>query len=143
MGKISDELREFNDTYYLARKPYKKLKALANRIDTEMVELPRDMDGETIHLGDKIYDLNWNEKTVLSLHLHEKAHTMDGTSPLWTVSFGFGPQMAPRHLTHKTKDSWERIAHDIETVFPIDGEDSKRFSRELADRIRKLAKEGE
>ena len=56
MGKISDQLREWTrraraDEHMSLR----ELDAIADRIDAEMVELPRDIDGVPINLGDTVY----------------------------------------------------------------------------------------
>lgn len=103
---------------------------LTDRIDAEMVELPMDMDGEPIHLGDKIFDLNGDEHTASSLYL------LRCKDPTWMVNVGFGAHVSPRDLTHKPKDSLERIAEEIEKS-DVEG------CIDWADRIRKLAKERE
>lgn len=64
MTRISDEIRKVADEYDVT-----PLYALADRIDAEMVELPRDANNELIHLGDKTYDLNGDEQTAISFQL--------------------------------------------------------------------------
>lgn len=105
MSDISDELRKLADSYGSGN--YNVLYDFAYRIDAEMVELPRDMDGETIHLGDKIFDLNGDEQAVSALYLLKRK------DPTWMVNVGFGAHVSPRDLTHKPKDSLERIASDM------------------------------
>jgi hypothetical protein len=142
MAKISDKIREWCNDAYSGRKirTTKDLYALADRIDSEMVELPKDKDGRPIHVGDTVYlddgrkaEVNriafTREKTSIDLLMCDKG------------SFLFSA--AQMDITHTAPDSWERIAYDIETVVPIDDEDDERFRRELAHRIRRLAKEGE
>ena len=52
MSKISDELREFIDEEDLYPRHIAELRRIADLIDHEMVELPKDADGEYIHIGD-------------------------------------------------------------------------------------------
>ena len=58
--KISDEIRNWCDPSknYTINGDYRDmLRAIADRIDAEMVELPRGKDGKPIHIGDTVYDL--------------------------------------------------------------------------------------
>lgn len=53
MAKISDEIREFvRRSYADEYMDPRELLAIADRADREMVELPKDADGEYIHIGD-------------------------------------------------------------------------------------------
>lgn len=52
--KISDELREWADVH-CGEECEEYLGLLADRIDREMVELPKDMDLAPIHVGDTVY----------------------------------------------------------------------------------------
>ena len=54
MSKISDELRDYCKKVLCYTHYYDKFWYLADRIDSEMVELPKDADGETIHVGDTL-----------------------------------------------------------------------------------------
>lgn len=136
--RISDELREFNDTYYLARNPYKRLKAIADRIDAEMVELPKDKYGEPIHLGDTAYatDDPSIEYVVSHIVLFSNREISIGLE-----SRGIYTYRNPPRISHKRQDSWERIADDVETLVWLDDEDEGRSRRELASRIRRMARE--
>ena len=49
---ITDELREYCKKVLCYTHYYDKFWHLADRIDSEMVELPKDKDGEYIHVGD-------------------------------------------------------------------------------------------
>ena len=65
MGKIGDEIRDFvarsyNDEYM----DPKELLALADRIDAEMVALPKGADWKLILPDQTVYDLNGNEYEV-------------------------------------------------------------------------------
>ena len=131
---ISDELLEFADTEVLNPIQISTLKHVAKRIDAEMVELPKDKDGRPIHVGDTVYGCRSGMKMTIS----ELRMTTNG----WLISTNRG-YLTDAEVTHTRPDSWERIADDIETVVPIDDEGDERFRRELADRIRRLAKEGQ
>lgn len=131
MSKISDEIRKITKRYrdWLI-KPCKELDDLADRIDLEMVELPRDKDGEPVHLNDTVYDSRGNECHVNSMTLYSNGDDA-------TVRVGDGvcsTAVTTYVLTHKRPDSLERIADEIEKA-DVDG------CADWADRIRKLAKE--
>lgn len=136
--KISDEIRnwcEFEDATecggFVTKASFNKILALADRIDSEMVELPRDKDGVPIHVGDTVYGCRSGMKMTIS----ELRMTANG----WSISTSRG-YLTDAEVTHTRPDSWEHIAYDIETVVTIDDEDDERFRHELADRIRNLAK---
>ena len=81
--KISDEIRrrfdaspeaeyvtfERGDCYKMCE--LYKMRELADRIDAEMVELPRDRDGVPIHVGDTVFAKSGKgeEETVSSITL--------------------------------------------------------------------------
>lgn len=138
--KISDEIRNrfsidhCGSGLLVSNSECDRLLALAGRIDAEMVELPKDADGEPIHVGDTVYGCRSGMKMTIS----ELRMTANG----WLISTNRG-YLTDAEVTHTRPDSWERIADDIETVVPIDDEGDERFRRELADRIRRLAKEGQ
>ena len=54
MSKISDELRDYCKKVLCYTHYYDKFWYLADRIDREMVELPKDADGVTIRVGDTL-----------------------------------------------------------------------------------------
>ena len=58
MTKISDELRKWCDESDVDGGACDELRVLADRIDAEMVELPKDADGAPIHVGDTVWDYN-------------------------------------------------------------------------------------
>lgn len=133
--KISDEIRKWCDNADADGDACGELRDLADRIDREMVELPKDMDGVPIHVGDTAYGCRSGMKMIIS----ELRMTMNG----WSISTSSG-YLTDAKVTHERPDSWERVAYDLETVVPIDDDGDMRFRRELADRIRKLVeKEGQ
>lgn len=134
MARISDEIRNVAYVYEVLL-----LYKLADRIDAEMVELPRDRDGMPIHVGDTVYDKfgDGEEETVRSITL------TSGTAAVTTVCHGFKAGVRPADLTHTVTDSWERIADELDEWCDgadVDG-DACEKPRDLAERIRKLAKE--
>lgn len=128
MSKISDELREFVDNSDLSAYTEATLYGIADRIDAEMVELPRDADGKPIHVGETMYGLRGRGRMVVSLRLYGEE------DPTWMVSMGTDACVHPSCLTHERQDSLERIADEIEKA-DVDG------CTDWADRIRKFAKE--
>lgn len=112
---------------------------LADRVDDEMVELPKDRDGKPIHPGDIEYLIASGD--ICEIYTIE----IDSGGAYVTAMVGGGTDHAdvvdldPCKLTHTMPDSFERIADDIETVAPINDEDDERLRHELADRIRRLA----
>lgn len=128
--KISDELRANAGTAWLNH--------MADRIDLEMMELPKDADGKSIHVGDTVYGCRSGMKMTIS----ELRMTTKG----WLISTSRG-YLTDAEVTHTRNDSFERIADELE-----DWSDGNRVNwssdvsdraAEFAHRIRKLAdKEG-
>ena len=139
--KISDEIRQWCDICcdeYIDADDCDELRELANRIDNEMVELPLDMDGVPIHIGDTAYLYNGFKAEVKSIEFNQGEQTV-----IFTVGCnGFYP---PSAFTHTVPDSWWRIANELEAWcdrVDVDG-DACDKPRDLAERIGKLAeKEG-
>lgn len=136
MMRISDEMRSITDT-----DDCDELRYLADRIDSEMVELPKDADGVPIHVGDTVYDENGMACEVVSIGFGRwsggvTVHAVDGFSQ-WR-------DLIPKWLTHTRHDSWERIADELdEMVDAADSADDRcEKLADLAERIRRLA-EGE
>lgn len=135
MSGISDELRDW------CKRPasYKELLAFADRIDSEMVELPRDRDGAPIHVGDTVYLDSGRKAKVARIQLSEREHSIG-----FTVCGDFFA-LWPEDLTHTRPDSWERIADELEAWCDdtdVDG-DACDVPRDIAGRIRKLAERGD
>ncbi len=137
---ISDELREWADVH-CGEECVEYLGVLADRIDREMVELPRDRDGVPIHVGDTVYLDNGSKADVESIEFNQ-----DENSVVFIVR---GRGFFPTNLTHKRPDSLGRIADELDEwrvaascdcrIKAIDEDTVHDF----ADRIRKLAERGE
>lgn len=141
MGKISDEIRNWcafeNDTEcggFVTKVSFDELSALADRIDAEMVELPRDRDGVPIHVDDTVYLEDGGKATVTRIELIQGEHGIDFS--VCGKFFALGPE----DFTHVLPDSWKRIAEDIQKRIGTGFIESSTLG-EWADRIRKLAKE--
>lgn len=141
MAKISDEIRKWcadldsDDILCTTATLY----TLADRIDRELVELPRDRDGVPIHVGDTVYMDDGRKAEVTHIDL------MWGTSCIACFASGKDHDCFPSGISHTRPDSWERIAAELEGL-SVDSSDNYYVSThcsKLADRIRKLAKEGE
>lgn len=145
--KISDEIRDWCDFYSgesINNDDCDKLRAFADRIDSEMVELPRDRDGVRIHVGDMMWDYMTGRKmTVTTLS------TLSMRDSGWYVFTDKAGYVKASHLTHAQPDSLESIASGLEDmVDDMLGQDTVTIDmlgglRDFADRIRRLAdKEG-
>lgn len=135
MASISDEIHKwcaFNEDTFIDDDDCNELRALADRIDAEMVELPRDIDGVPIHVGDKVWEMlgDGEEETVRSITL------TGGTAAVTTACHGFRAGVRPNDLAHTRPDSFEHIARDLEDW--AEGNISGS-AQSFADRIRKLA----
>ena len=134
MSDISDELRELADEAGIYSNARTKLCELADRIDREMLELPRDKDGVPIHVGDTVYMEDGIHTIVHSIDLMADATNI----VCWVRNRGYVP-LNPSDVTHTLPDSFERIADELKewSKNPRGLGGSKLY--EWADRIRKLA----
>ena len=137
--KISDEIREWCKWCDERSAVRDSLCKLADRIDSEMVELPMGADGVPINVGDTVWECaSGTEITVKELRMN--------TDKRWVISIGSGLLYGALEITHTRPDSFERIAYDLEKWLDepsADWDDFKK-ARDLVDRIRKLAeREGE
>lgn len=118
----------------------RELEAIADHIDNELVELPKDRDGVPIHVGDTVYLDDGRKAKVTHIDL------MWGTSCIVCWASGEDCDCLPSGISHTVPDSWERIADELEAWcdrVDVDG-DACEKSRDIVERIRKLAaKEGE
>lgn len=106
--KISDAIREWCDETDVGLNACTDLRVLANRIDREMVELPKDVDGVPIRIGDVVYGNLGVAWTVIGMILSEFG---------WIVKMNNVPVLyEPDDLTHKNPeppDSWEKLEEDV------------------------------
>ena len=128
MAKISDEIRDFIDEEDLYPRQIAGLRRIADRIDAEMVELPKDADGVPIHVGDTVYGC----RSGMEMTISELRMTANG----WSISTSRG-YLTDAELTHTRPDSLESIARDLEDW--AEGNISGS-AQSFADRIRTLAK---
>ena len=138
--RISDELRGWADVH-CGEECEEYLGLLADRIDRETVELPKDKGGNPIHVGDTVYLESGSKADVKSIEFSHGEHSI-----VFTVR-GKGFLPSPQYLSHERPDSLERIADDLEewyTDYRVGGKGSLGFVIESVERIRKLAeKDGE
>lgn len=116
---------------------------LADRIDDEMVELPRDKEGKPIHPGDIEYLIASGD--ICEIYTIE----INGGGAYVTAMVGGGTDHAdvmdldPRKLTHTMPDSLERIVGDIAN-FGINANidnPTREFLVKIQGRICQIAKE--
>jgi hypothetical protein len=141
--RISDEIRKLAGEAGIYSNACVKLRELADRIDSEMMELPRDRDGVPIRVGDTVYLDDGRKAEVRRIQISERENSIcfDVCGDL----FSFWPE----HLTHTRPDSLESIAHELEVAKgwrDQNGEYNCNVSSvstktlgDWADRIRKLA----
>lgn len=133
MKTISDEIREFVQRSYAdEHMDPRELLALADRVDAEMVELPRDADGVPIHVGDM---LSGCDTVLVDVFTTVVELRFNGR---WEIDTTFGSITEPRLFVHDSPDSLERIADELDD-FKLGR--SLEDLRSIAERIRKLAKE--
>lgn len=148
--KISDELRQFIDDEGLFPNQIDELRCIADRIDREMVELPKDNAGKPIHIRDTVYTPRGSKAFVTEIRFYEhtayvKVRTSEAEEDL---------QFCPTYIFHTRPDSLGRIADELEAAVEWCDKDgnygtrassvSKSTLSKWATRIRKLAeKEGE
>lgn len=143
MSKISDELRAAANMLFLSgSNGYNVLMDLADRIDAEMVELPKDADGVPIHVGDTVYMSNGRKVHVSRVNI-ARDHTSIDSGPCGNGPLFFA--IEPTRFTHTAPDSWERIADELDEQAGSLTKDGYTWQEDaihdFADRIRKLAKE--
>lgn len=143
MSDISRELRKVADER-LVGVANTRVSDLADRIDAEMAELPRGKDGRPIHVEDTLYDSDGTQWTVTHIYYYSPDDGPDVVAQHGNAEINFEP---PDYhgMTHERPDSWERIAQELDAWcdrVDVDG-DACDEPRELARRIRRLAKERE
>lgn len=133
MTKISDEMRKVADEYDVP-----PLYKLADRAESEMVELPKDADGVPIHVGDTVYTADGSEAYVARIDFVPDVPGAELRFPCGTIS-----EYVPRYISHKRPDSLERIADELEELSEsnrINGSGEVFYrAGDLAARIRRLA----
>lgn len=144
--KISDELRNWfsidhcGSGLLVSNSECDRLLALADRIDSEMVELPKSVDGKTWTGREVCF---WTGAADGDQH---EFHSLTYTDGRWCVEDCRHWQRYPAaSVWYSRPDSWERIADELEKwcdSADVDG-DACGVPRGIANRIRKLAaKEG-
>lgn len=132
---ISDEIRELCDIGAC----HDELCELADRIDREMVELPKDADGVPIHAWDTVY--GWKSGSKMEV----RSMSFNGQ---WHLTTNKGHISNTSLVAHEMPDSLGRIADELDEQAGSLTKDGYAWQEDaihdLADRIRKLAeKEGE
>lgn len=133
--KISDELRQWSDESDSGDGACDELRELADRIDREMVELPKDRDGKIIHIGDTVYRDGVDKLDVYGINLMRNALIVGCMNQDGEICPCF-----PTDVTHERHDSLERIADDIEAYLMDNPRIDESTLCDWAVRIRNLAK---
>ena len=104
MAKIGDEIRDFvKRSYEDEYMDPKELLAIADRVDRETVELPKDADYVPIHVGDVMEWCDSGETIAVFGVGNDILFYIDGENAEWT---------AARNKRHHVPDTWERIIMD-------------------------------
>lgn len=136
--KISDKIRKWaddldSDDIVCATAT---LYFLADRIDSEMVELPKDADGVPIHIGDTVWGCSSGMKvTIGELRM--------ANADRWTaITTSGGHILRVSEVTHERPDSLKDIADELDEMVDAarSADDGCEKLADLAERIRKLAK---
>lgn len=109
---VTDDQGNLFSTKADCREAELTLEKLADRIDREMVELPKDADGKPIRIGDTVYANDGSEFRVCSITVTSEGSAI-GVNPL--DGFCFCPSMKPERLSHRApepSDSWEKLEED-------------------------------
>lgn len=137
MEMISDEIREFvRRSYKDEHMDPRELLALADRVDAEMVELPRDRDGVPIHIGDTVYLYDGRKAEVTRIDL------LWCTTNIVCWASGKDCDCLPSGISHTRPDSLEAIAGELDDLSES-GEmayETGADMRVLAGRIRNIAR---
>lgn len=115
MGKISGLVRKVADDYDVL-----SLYRIADSIDDEMVELPRDANDKPIHLGDTVYDGSGREWTVKGIGYHD-----------------YQPSETKRYIPSVSIDLSRTDEHGC--CIGINGCSSEEYSHEFTDSLRDMA----
>lgn len=113
MNIISINIREWCGSHcgIVDKDDCDKLRELADRIDREMVELPKDADGEPIRINDVVYGNSGIALTVVGLLMSKRGWRIDLSDiPFYSI---------PGKLTHKESepdDSWEKLKEDAKRL---------------------------
>lgn len=131
--KVSDELRRWCDANCWEESG-DYLRELADRIDAEMLELPKDADGVPIHVGDTVYldDGCTDKVTRIGIGIYK-----DG---IYALIFGDNFSLRPGYVSHTKPDSLESIADELDEMVDAasHADDTCEKLADLADRIRRL-----
>jgi hypothetical protein len=134
MSAIGDELREWIDDEDLYATQIADLRRIADRIDSEMVELPLSADGRPIRPGDAVYHKDGSEFLVAVMRLTDCGWML--------LRPGDRVYYSPSDLYHERPDALALIADDLDELredFRMADGDTFFTLSDIVDRIRALA----
>lgn len=135
MSKIRDEIREWSRIYsgdYVDPADSDELSALADRIDAEMVELPRDKDGKTIRPNQTVYSKLGKEYTVLNVALCDAGWTVRCEPDFGELSeFVPDSYFPPQDLTHTSPDILGQIEKELKEFGDVSPHDNESLAEYL------------
>ena len=134
MAKISDEMREWCDKIDPKREGFWNLRELADRIDAEMVELPKSADGEYIHIGDVMEWCDSGETLTVEGIGSDVLFYIDGENAEWT---------AARNKRHHHEPTVEDVLREFAAKLIERGELTNGGAQTIAEYAAKLRLAGE
>ena len=110
---------------------------IADRIDRETIELPKDADGVPIHIGDTVYDRNGHKYSVDHIVMYGSSR-----SKIFARGNGIDSSLDPSWFTHDPNGCWkihqstfERSAEDLkQRIYKLEEKEE-----ELRQRIGRLS----
>lgn len=142
MTRISDDIRKWCNLCggIIDSGDKAELRDLTDRIDNEMVELPKSAD-EKIWTGREMYF--WTGATEGDWHDFNSLVYINGK---WYVEDHDGQMYLAASVWYERPDSWDSIADELDEMVDASDSSDDRCEKlaDLAERIRKLAdKEGD
>lgn len=116
--KISDAIRnDFLRNDDVGGVAYRQLLCIADRIDREMVELPKDADGKPIRLKDWVWYVGIDAEITKDNPQHVVVFVSDlGMNGIYAVTRDYPDKaISPKMMTHRAPepaDSWEKLEED-------------------------------
>ena len=142
---ITDELRKFA-WKECPSKFLERVIGIADDIDAALayhIPLPKDADGETIHIGDKV---TWLDEDLVRTVCGFEVLDCDNDVRWFVRARGICDVGRPDQLHHAQLDSWERIIEDAaKNIYPNGAFNPcwDEVSAELVERCKRLAGEDE
>lgn len=144
-SNLRDLARRWSKNKSIKPGVYNCLMTIADRIDAEMMELPRGKDGKPIRVGETVCSEDGRAWHVEGVVIGRWTEYTNSNVVYATGDSGQWRNLMPCLLTHERPDSFERIADELDEMVdgPGPADDVCEKLADLADRIRRLAEREE